>query len=78
MCSGINRGWLFLVEVWLNPSGVPESRLKNRTLAKLHAALDAAVCEAYGWPQEVLDNEEAILERLLALNLERAAAQEEA
>ena len=34
--------------------------------------LDAAVAAAYGWPGNLADAE--ILERLLALNLERAAA----
>jgi hypothetical protein len=29
------------------------------------------VCDAYGWPHDLTDTE--ILERLLALNLERAA-----
>jgi hypothetical protein len=33
------------------------------------------VCDAYGWPYDVLDDEEDILRRLLALNLERAASQ---
>lgn len=53
------------------------ARLKDRTLTKLynahpawladcHAHLDAA----YGWPADLTDD--AILERLLALNLERA------
>ena len=37
-----------------------------------HRKLDQAVLEAYGWPHD-LDDEE-ILERLLALNLERAGA----
>jgi hypothetical protein len=56
-------------------------RLKDRTLTKLynarpawladcHARLDAAVAAAYGWPADLTDD--AILERLLALNLERA------
>ena len=56
-------------------------RLKKRTLTNLynerpawlanaHAALDAAVCAAYGWPSDLTDA--AILERLLAINLERA------
>jgi len=40
-------------------------------LANLHAALDAAVRAAYGWPQDIDDA--AILLRLLALNGERAA-----
>lgn len=38
--------------------------------AEAHKKLDAAVCVAYGW-QEGLSDEE-ILEKLLALNLERA------
>jgi hypothetical protein len=37
-----------------------------------HRQLDAAVCGAYGWPHDLSD--EAILERLLALNLERQPA----
>ncbi|MBP7636533.1 MAG: class I SAM-dependent DNA methyltransferase [Kiritimatiellae bacterium] len=59
------------------------ARLKDRTLTKLynarpawladcHARLDAAVSAAYGWPADLADD--AILERLLALNLERARA----
>ena len=53
------------------------ARLKERTLTKLynerpawlaacHGKLDAAVAAAYGWPADLPD--EAILERLLALN----------
>ena len=71
-----------LREGWLNPEGATESQLKKRTLTNLynrppvwlanaHAALDAAVAAAYGWPASLPDAE--ILERLLALNLERAA-----
>lgn len=41
-------------------------------LAEIHRRLDAAVAEAYGWPTDLSD--EAILERLFALNQERAAA----
>jgi type II restriction/modification system DNA methylase subunit YeeA len=41
-------------------------------LAELHDTLDKAVCDAYGWPHDILQDEEAILSRLLALNLERA------
>jgi hypothetical protein len=37
-----------------------------------HQALDRAVLDAYGWPHDLTD--EQILERLLALNLQRAAA----
>ena len=58
------------------------ARLKERTLTKLynarppwladlHARLDAAVAAAYGWPADLSD--EALLERLLGLNLERAS-----
>ena len=41
-------------------------------LDELHRALDEAVCDAYGWEYAVLDDEEEILRRLLALNLARA------
>lgn len=37
-----------------------------------HKKFDAAVLGAYGWPHDIGD--EAILERLLALNLERAGS----
>ncbi len=58
------------------------AKLKKRTLTNLynerpawldlaHKKLDAAVAAAYGWPADLTD--EQILERLLALNLERAA-----
>ena len=70
-----------LREHWLNPPGLSGAELRRRTLTNLynqrptwlanaHAALDVAVAEAYGWPADVADEE--ILERLLALNLERA------
>lgn len=39
-------------------------------LKDIHDRLDAAVIEAYGWPADVSDDE--ILERLVALNRERA------
>jgi len=56
--------------------------LKTRTLTNLcnerpawldnaHRDLDAAVAAAYGWPTDIAEDE--ALERLLALNLERAA-----
>ena len=71
-----------LREGWLNPEGAAVSELKKRTLTNLynarptwlqlaHQQLDKAVLEAYGWPDDMADPE--ILERLLALNLERAA-----
>ncbi|MBL7063847.1 MAG: class I SAM-dependent DNA methyltransferase [Anaerolineae bacterium] len=67
---------------WLNPEGATEKELKKRTLTNLynqrptwldlaHRQLDEAVLDAYGWPHDLSDEE--ILERLLALNLERAA-----
>jgi hypothetical protein len=40
------------------------------TLKQIHAKLDAAVLDAYGWHQDISDEE--ILERLVALNAERA------
>ena len=57
--------------------------LKKRTLTNLynerpawldnaHRELDAAAAAAYGWPADI--GEEEALARLLALNLERAAA----
>ena len=69
---------------WLNPEGASEKELKKRTLTNLynerptwldlaHRKLDVAVLDAYGWPHDISDEE--ILERLLALNLERAGAQ---
>lgn len=42
-------------------------------LANAHAKLDAAVAASYGFPVDLTD--EQILERLLALNLERAGAE---
>jgi type II restriction/modification system DNA methylase subunit YeeA len=63
------------------------AKLKERTLTKLynerpawldlaHKKLDAAVAAAYGFPADLTD--EQILERLLALNLERAAEEAKA
>ncbi len=60
------------------------AELKQRTLTALynerpawldhaHKKLDAAVAAAYGWPADLTD--EQILEKLLALNLQRAAAE---
>ena len=47
--------------------------LRPRWLADAHDALDRAVASAYGWPEDI--STEDALQRLLALNLERAAAQ---
>ena len=44
------------------------------TLADAHDTLDAAVAAAYGWPWPLAEDE--VLSRLLALNLERFAAQD--
>jgi hypothetical protein len=63
------------------------AKLKDRTLTKLyndrppwlnfaHKKLDAAVAAAYGWPDDLSD--EDILQKLLALNLERAAEEAKA
>jgi len=41
-----------------------------------HKKLDQAVLDAYAWPHDLTDDQ--ILERLLALNLERAAAERDA
>ncbi len=73
-----------LREAWLNPPDLPEADLNNRKLTNLyddlpawldvaHKRLDAAVFDAYGWPHDLTD--EQILERLLALNLDRAKGQ---
>jgi hypothetical protein len=62
------------------------SKLKKRTLTNLynerptwldlaHKQLDAAVAAACGWPPDLTDDQ--ILEKLLALNLERAAEEVE-
>jgi hypothetical protein len=42
-------------------------------LAQAHDRLDAAVLHAYGWPHDIATHE--LLERLLELNLQRAADQ---
>jgi hypothetical protein len=66
---------------WLNPPGATPDELAKRTLTNLynqrptwlvqaHSTLDIAVFAAYGWPAQLSDTE--ILQRLLALNLERA------
>ena len=81
-----------LRENWLNPKdmlGEPAlnaDQLRRRTLTNLyndypswlanaHAKLDVAVTDAYGWPTDLTD--EQILDRLLALNLERANKERE-
>ncbi len=49
------------------------TRAQIQELDDIHRALDTAVLDAYRWPHDLTD--EQILERLLALNLERASAQ---
>ena len=69
---------------WLNLPGMLAKELEKRTLTNLYNArpawlailyekLDKAVFDAYGWPHDLSDQQ--ILERLLALNLARAAVQ---
>ena len=75
-----------LRRAWLDPEGASETELKKRTLTNLynqrptwlqnaHATLDHAVWAAYGWDDPVPADveEDTILARLLALNLERAS-----
>jgi hypothetical protein len=69
---------------WLDPAGATAAELKKRTLtnlynarpawlARAHAALDRAVWAASGWSEEPGEAaDETIMERLLALNGERA------
>jgi len=70
---------------WLNPPDLSAKELKKRTLTNLynqrptwldlaHRRLDQAVFAAYDWPDDLSDEE--VLERLLALNLERAAKED--
>jgi len=71
-------------DAWLNPAGASATELKKRTLTNLynqnptwlqdaHRALDEAVFAAYGWPQNISDQE--ILTRLLQLNVQRSATE---
>ncbi|MBF6605993.1 MAG: class I SAM-dependent DNA methyltransferase, partial [Chloroflexi bacterium] len=68
---------------WLDPPGLAAEELARRTLTNLynerptwlantHADVDRAVLAAYGWPADIAA--EAILGRLLTLNLEREPA----
>ena len=79
----LREGWLNPVDMFGNPAlTAPERRRRTLTnlynqrptwLANAHATLDAAVADAYGWPPDLPDAE--VLQRLLGLNLERAAAE---
>ena len=79
--TSIRRRISSIIVTSLNPPGLDEKELQKRTLTNLynakpdwlaaaHRRLDAAVFAAYGWPDDLADEE--ILERLLALNLARA------
>jgi len=64
------------LQVWRKQDSMktkPAARDFAPRLDELHRALDEAVCDAYGWEHDVLDDEEEILRHLLALNLERAS-----
>ena len=74
---------------WLHPQEAGEADLRKRTLTNLyndpptwltmaHERLDRSVFTAYGWPEEPSElAEEEMLGRLLVLNQERAAAEED-
>jgi hypothetical protein len=74
-----------LRETWLNPPDASDAELKKRTLTNVynarptwldqaHQTLDQAIWTAYGWPDEPSEtDDETILRRLLAVNLERSA-----
>lgn len=66
---------------WLNPTGLPETEIKKRTLTNLynqkpswleqaHERLDRMVYAAYGWEYPL--GPEEMLSRLVELNLKRA------
>ena len=78
--NGLRENWLNPVDMFGGPA-LNADQLRRRTLTNLyndypswlanaHAILDAAVAAAYGWPPDLPDAE--ALQRLLALNLERA------
>lgn len=59
-------------------SSTPTSLYNERSnwLRNLHARLDRAVWDAYGWPSDEIPSdvpEEVILERLLELNMQRSS-----
>ena len=76
------ENWLNPLDEFGRPYLEGSAELKRRILTNLynqnptwlqnaHAALDAAVAAAYGWPADL--SEQKILARLLALNLERSS-----
>ena len=81
--NGLRENWLNPVDMFGGPA-LNADQLRRRTLTNLyndypswlsnaHATLDAAVAAAYGWPPDLPDAE--ALQRLLALNLERAGVE---
>jgi type II restriction/modification system DNA methylase subunit YeeA len=66
----VQGGGLFLQAEFDKVTRHSVSRAAIQELDDIHRALDTAVLDAYGWPPDLTD--EAILERLLVLNLERA------
>lgn len=88
--SDAARELVRLRDAWLNPPGISEADLKDRTLTKLynlraagkcawlenaHRALDLAVFAAYGWPSE-LNGQDLAKEEILSrlLTLNHARA----
>ncbi len=65
-----------LVKLRAGKAFAPQERIQHEAvqteiLRQLHDELDVAVAEAYGWPVDIAEAE--IIERLVALNRERAA-----
>ena len=67
----VKAGHLFDPDEFAKVTRQSVSRNEIQALDDINAALDRAVLDAYGWPHSLTD--EQILERLLALNLQRAA-----
>jgi hypothetical protein len=72
-------------DAWLTPPDATTSELKKRTLTNLynenptwlqdaHRTLDEAAFAAYGWPNDISDQE--ILARFLQLSVERASKEQ--
>ncbi|MCB0028613.1 MAG: class I SAM-dependent DNA methyltransferase, partial [Anaerolineales bacterium] len=66
----VKAGELFLKPEFDKVTRKSVSRAEIQELDDIHTALDHAVLDAYGWPHNLTDQQ--ILERLLALNHERA------
>ena len=70
MTSGIGRAANRFWKVCAGRRGPNPCTTRPTWLGHAHRAPDTAVVNAYGWPADLAEGE--ILERLLALNLERA------